>query len=349
MSASCEHERPAGNRDVIVIGGSAGSLRPLQILMGALPTDLPAAVLVALHQHRDSPGRLGEILDAAGPLPAAMAEEGQPLEHGRIYVAPPDRHLLVGTGQVHVRRGPRENSSRPAIDPLFRSAAAECSTRVIGVVLSGMLDDGAAGLWAIKQCGGVTVVQDPLDAAYPEMPRSALDHVEVDHVVPAGKIAPALVRLSRAPRSPPVEVPEQIRLEALIAGEELFVMPDQQRLGSLTSLTCPECDGSLQEIREGTLVRYRCHTGHGFTLDTLQKAGLEAWERTLYGGFRTQQQQAMVARRLAEVARQRGQIRSAEEFDRRAQDYEEGAMVIRQLIARDGGARSGAAAEQIVR
>jgi two-component system, chemotaxis family, protein-glutamate methylesterase/glutaminase len=227
--------------------------------------------------------------------------------------------------------------SRPAIDPLFRSAAVHCSTRVVGVLLSGMLDDGAAGLWAIKQCGGITVVQDPLDAAYADMPRHALGHVEVDHVLAAADLAPALVRLSHLSRPPPVQVPEQIRLEALIAGEELFVMPDQHRLGSLTSLTCPECDGSLLEIREGSLVRYRCHTGHGFTLDSLQSAGLEAWERTLYGGLRTQQQQAMVVRRLAEAARERGQIRSAEEFERRALDYEAGAVVIQQLLARGGG------------
>lgn len=339
MSASPDQEQGFGNRDVIVIGGSAGGVEAMRALAHGLPADLPAAVLVTIHRGPDHPGLLAQVLDAAGPLPAVMAEEGQRLERRRIHVAPPDRHLLVEREHLHVRRGPRENRMRPAVDPLFRSAAATCSTRVIGVVLSGMQNDGTSGLLAIKRCGGLAVVQDPKEAAYPDMPRNALAHVAVDHVLPLAGIAPLLVELAATARPPPVkEVPEEIRIEALIAAEELFVMPDQHRLGTLSPLTCPECDGSMQEIREDGLVRYRCHTGHAFTLETLRLAAGEAWERTLYGAMRAQQQQAMVARRIAEEARRQGNERSAAEFAHRARDYEEGAAVIRRLAARGSAA-----------
>ena len=247
MSASRGQQQGAGNRDVIVVGGSAGGVEAMRELAGGLPADLPAAVLVAIHRGPDQPSLLAQVLDAAGPLPAVAAEDGQRLERGRIHVAPADRHLLVERDHLHVRRGPRENHSRPAIDPLFRSAAATCSTRVIGVLLSGMLNDGTSGLLAIKHCGGLAVVQDPKDAAYPEMPRNALAYVAVDHVLPLAGIAPLLAaRAATPPPPPPAKVPEEIRIEALIAAEELFVMPDQHRLGTLSPLTCPECDGSLQ-------------------------------------------------------------------------------------------------------
>ena len=336
MAAAHGHST-TDNRDVIVIGGSAGGVEAVTRLVRGLPADLPAAVLVAIHRGLDGAGLLAQILDAAGPLPAAMAEEGQPLERGRILVAPPDRHLLVGDDHVHVRRGPRENRTRPAVDPLFRSAAVNCSTRVIAVVLSGMLNDGSSGLRAVKRCGGLAVVQDPRDAPYPDMPDNALAHAEADHVLPLAGIAPLLARLAASPRPPPPEVPEEIRIEALIAAQELTVMPDQHRFGPLSPLACPDCHGTMQEIREGGLVRYRCHTGHAFTLEALRLAQDEAWERTLYAAMRAQQEQAMLCRRLAEEARLRGQVRGLEEFARRTRDYEEGAETIRQLLARGNG------------
>jgi two-component system chemotaxis response regulator CheB len=232
-----------------------------------------------------------------------------------------------------VRRGPRENRARPAIDPLFRSAAVCCSTRVIGVVLSGMQNDGTAGLLAVKRCGGIAVVQNPRDAAYGDMPLSAVRHVAVDHVVTAGGLAPLLMQLTASARPPAVAAPEKIRIETLIAAQELTVMPDETLLGSLSPFTCPECNGAMQELRDNGLVRYRCHTGHAFTLEALRSEHQEIWERTLYGALRAQQEQAMLARRVAEEARAREERRSAEEFDRRALDYEQGAEVIRQLLA----------------
>lgn len=321
------------NRDVIVIGGSAGGIDVLRLIVRQLEADLPASVLIVIHRGVHGPNLLAPILEAEGALPAVIAEERQPLEHGRIYVAPNDRHLLIAHNHIHVRRGPRENRARPAVDPLFRSAAVCCSTRVIGVVLSGMLDDGSSGLLAIKRCGGLAVVQDPADATYPEMPRSAVRHVAVDYVSTAAELGALLNSLARSRRPEPIEAPEKIRLEAMIAAQELAVMPDQKKLGALSPMSCPDCSGVLQEMQDNGLVRYRCHTGHAFTLATLRTAQNDTWEKTLYAALRAQQEQAMLARRLAEKARAREEGRSADEFERRAFDYEEGAEVIRQLLS----------------
>jgi two-component system chemotaxis response regulator CheB len=221
---------------------------------------------------------------------------------------------------------------------LFRSAAVCCSTRVIGVLLSGMLNDGTSGLLAIKRCGGLAIVQDPQDAAFPDMPRNALAHVAVDHVVPLAELAPLLSELATSPRPPPLAtIPEEIRIEALIAAQELTAMPDQHPLGPLSPLACPDCHGSMVEIREGDLLRFRCHTGHAFTLETLRLAQGEAWEQTLYAAMRAQQEQAMLARRLAAEAEANGRPRLAGDFARRERDYEEGAEVIRQLLAQGNG------------
>jgi two-component system chemotaxis response regulator CheB len=198
-----------------------------------------------------------------------------------------------------------------------------------------MLNDGTSGLLAIKRCGGLAVVQDPGEATYPDMPRSALAHVEVDHVLSVAGIAALLPELTALPRPPPGETPEEIRIEVLIAAQELTVMPDQKpRLGTLSTFTCPDCHGAMSEIRENELVRFRCHTGHAYTLDALQVAQSEAWEKTLYEALRAQQEQEMLARRLAEEAAARGQAHWVKEFTRRAKDYEEGAEMIRLLLVR---------------
>src|SRR5215218_5780920 len=177
-----DKDRENCTHDIIVVGGSAGAVEVTRSLAARLPGDLPAAVFVAIHRSSEGPAYLDKVLSASGPLPALSAEEGMLVQRGHIYVAPPDHHLLVGRGHVHVRRGPKENRTRPAIDPLFRSAAVNATTRVIGLLLSGSLDDGTAGLLAIRRCGGVAVVQDPGDARFGEMPASAIANGAADHV-----------------------------------------------------------------------------------------------------------------------------------------------------------------------
>ena len=333
----------SSNRDVIVIGASAGGIEALRELLGGLPGDLPAALFVVLHTAEHAPGLLAQVLGRSSALPVVTAVEGQRFERGQVYVAPPDLHLIVGHDHLHVRRGPRENGSRPAIDPLFRSAAASCTTRVIGVLLTGMLNDGTSGLQAIKRCGGLTIVQDPSDAAYGEMPRSALRHVAVDHVLPLHEIPAILAALALQARPPPGEVPDDIRAEALIAAQEIRDMRHPEERRTISSITCPECHGSMQEIVDGGFVRYRCHTGHAFTLEALGAIQADAWERALYNAYRAQQERAMLVGRMADEARARGAATAAEQLQQRAQSYEEGADLLRDLLAH--GTRSGGASE----
>jgi len=281
------------NRDIVVVGGSAGALEALKALLRGLPRDLAATGFVVVHIGATTPSVLPEILSRAGPLPADTARDGTRFERGCIYVAPPDRHLLLDCGRIALRRGPRENLARPAIDPLFRSAAAEFGSRVIGVLLSGMLCDGASGLRTIKRCGGIAVVQ--ADAPYPEMPGHALDVADVDHLVPAAELAPLLVRLVAEAAGPSPEVPEDVRFEARMAAGEVTGMKAEERLGARTPLTCPECGGSLWEIDDGAILRHRCHAGHAYDGHLLLAEQSELIERALWNALRVHEKRAAPA------------------------------------------------------
>src|SRR6185437_4468707 len=252
--------------DLIVIGASAGGVEALKRLLRGFRRDLPACILIV--EHVGPTSVLGSILDRAGPLPVRQAEGGERIAPGRAYVAAPGAHLLIHDGHLMLRRGPRENLSRPAIDPLFRSAAIVYGGRVVGVVLSGALNDGTAGLRAIKRCGGLAVIQDPADAAVPDMPASARRHVDIDHVAPAAEMAALLTRLAAEPAAPTPEIPMDIRLEAAIAAQELSGMKTEDELGTLAPFSCPECHGTLWEIADDPVLRYRCHVGHVLTAET---------------------------------------------------------------------------------
>lgn len=232
--------------DIIAVGGSAGSLDPLRELVAGLPTDLPAAVFVAVHQVPYRPSSLPELLSRAGALPARHPADRDPIRPGVVYVAPPDRHLLVGNGHVRVVQGPREHHTRPAVDPLFRSAAATYGPRVIGVVLSGYLDDGTAGLSAIHAEGGLTVVQDSSEASAADMPSNAAREVPAAIRVRAVELGATLARLSREPAAPRVApVPSSLSWEVAVAAWDLDALVGVDRPGQPSPFGCPDLRGRL--------------------------------------------------------------------------------------------------------
>ena len=328
------------NRDVIVVGASAGGVEVLKSLVEGLPAELPAAVLIVLHVAPSSPSILPRLLRRRSVLPVDFAREGEPLQMGRVYVAPPDRHLVVEPDRVRVTAAPRENHSRPAIDPLFRSAALAFGPRVIGVILSGRLDDGTAGLWAVKDRGGTAVVQDPEDALHPDMPRNALQYTRADHIVPAAELAPLLVRLVREGVSPAPDQPASraLELEVRIAMEDNALRAGVMALGPVSPYTCPECHGALVRLEESGIPRFRCHTGHAFSLDSLLAAITENVEETLWSALRAVEESVILLREAAD--RTAGDVdangpgAADPRFEQKAREAEARAELIRQVVLR---------------
>jgi two-component system chemotaxis response regulator CheB len=321
---------------VVVVGASAGGVEALADLTASLPGDLPAPLFVVLHLPATGTSALPEILRRQGPLPAAHVKDGEPIQPGRIYVAPPDRHVLLRAGHVHLSRGPRENGHRPAIDPLFRSAAREYASKVIGVVLSGALDDGTAGLVAVKSRGGVAVVQDPSDALYPAMPGNALEHVQVDHVVAAASMGKLLARLLADLAEPlPGPVPGGMQVEVEMEGFSPEAS-EGDHPGRPSGFSCPDCNGVLWQLREGGLERYRCRVGHAWSPEGLLIQQSEALEAALWVALRSLEERGSLARRLAEPARRRGHSITASRFEEQAAEAEQAARLVRELLVNRG-------------
>lgn len=334
-------------RDIIVVGASAGGVEVLVQLVRGLPADLPASVFIVLHVPPTGAGLLPRILERAGPLPVAHPCDGEPVERGRIYVAPPDLHMTLEGGVVRTVRGPRENHHRPAVDVLFRSAALAYGPRVVGVVLSGALDDGTAGLLAIKRRGGIAVVQFPEEAPFPDMPRNALRYAEVDHTLPVGEIARLLPRLAAQPTPPEGEypAPKEMEMEHSIATNALAARPEEG-YGQLTEFGCPECKGPLYEIRDGELLRFRCRVGHAYSSDTLVSDQAEALEAALWTAFNTLEESAKMARRIAAEARASNRARMAESFEERAESNARKAELLRRVLLQGEGAPAEAVAAE---
>lgn len=286
---------------VVVIGASAGGVHALLEIAQALPPSFPAPVCIVQHIG-DHPSLLPELLRFRGDNHAVHAHDGQRLAAGTLHVAPPDRHLLLEGDRLRLTHGPKENHARPAIDPLFRSAAASLGPAAIGVILTGQMDDGTAGLKAIKECGGRAIVQDPACAAEPEMPRSALANVAVDHCVPLAEIAPLLQRLvgDAAPRARP-PVPEDVAREVAInrGGSD---MEQLEKISTKSALTCPDCGGSLWEMKDPKPLRYRCHTGHAYSALSLAEAQRGASEHALWSSVRALRERELLLRRTSFVA-----------------------------------------------
>ncbi len=291
-----------GNR-VVVIGASLSGIQALSQLVSDLPRTFPAPVLIVQHVPAHSPGLLPRILTQAGPLPAIHPEDNEELKAGVIYVAPPDRHMLVQADHIRLSHGPKENLARPAIDPLFRSAALAFGPRVIGVVLTGQLDDGTAGLLAIKDCGGTTIVQEPSEATAPSMPRSALRHVAVDHCCTLAAISQLLEELARDPQpSTPASISQLLDIESRIAAGLFRVVDWRQleQLGTPSGMNCPDCMAALYELSDHRFLRFRCRGGHAFSPESLLSGQAEAREKLLSAIFSTLLEEATLARRLSE-------------------------------------------------
>jgi two-component system chemotaxis response regulator CheB len=317
--------------DVIVIGASSGGVQPLSLIARSLPEDLGAAVFVVLHVPPDSPSQLPAILNRAGRLPAAHAVDGEPIRRGRIYVAPPGLQTYIDQGRIRVQRGPRENNHRPAIDPLFRTAAHYYGPRVIGVVLSGALDDGSAGLLAVKKGGGIAVVQEPADATVPDMPTHALEVVAVDHRAAAEMLGPLLAGLIRTDDEPG-RLPAEVPLETVEEAPNAANAKRSDELGGPSSFTCPDCQGTLFEIDDAGILRFRCRVGHGYSAETMLDAQGDSVERALWTALRALEERSALMRKLAERARRRGHGAVAGMFEARGGRVEEDVRAVHDLI-----------------
>jgi two-component system chemotaxis response regulator CheB len=319
--------------DIIVIGASAGGVEAISRVVGEMPRELRASILVVLHISR---GRslLPEILTRAGRLPAAHPTDGEPLQYGRIYVAPPDQHMLVEAGHIRLAHSASENGVRPAVDPLFRSAARAYGSRVIAVVLTGTLDDGTAGAAAVKEAGGVTIAQDPDEAASPGMPRNAITTGMIDHVLPLRDI-PLLVSALVEEEAEPVRVaPDQPHIQPRapdLASPPLAVHAND-RPGRPSIFTCPECHGVLWEMDENGLLRFRCRVGHVYSPESMVAAQTDEVDRALWIALRTLEERAALAHRLAERGRERGQHWVDQAFTMRAREAEYESQQIRDLL-----------------
>jgi len=327
-------KRTPPNRDVITIGTSAGGVDALRFLAGRLPADLPAAVIVTLHLAHGFRSELDIILSRAGSLPAAFATDGEPIENGRIYLAPTDRHLLIEGGHLSLGFGPRENNARPAIDPMFRSAALCCGHRSVGVVLTGALADGASGLHTIKRAGGLTVVQDPADASVPDMPRSALNRTRPDHVAPLAEVPALLQRLTALPAAPPAAPPSILKYEVEVARGGYTNMDQMDRIGTRSVVSCPDCGGVMWEVEDGDLLRYRCHVGHAYTAEHMNLAMDDTLRRALGSAARVLEERVALARRLATQAVEHGRTRLAESWADQEREATAELTVIREAAGR---------------
>ena len=320
--------------DIIVIGASAGGLVAFKNLVRHLPQDLAAAVFIVWHMSPHFRSILPAILSKTGNLPAQHAVDKEPIHHGKIYIAPPDRHLMLEADHIRLTRAPKENRFRPAVDPLFRSAAYVFGPRVVGVVLTGALDDGTAGLWAIKDRGGVIIVQEPQEAQEPSMPRSALQHVQVDHCLPIADIAHTLVKLTKESAEEKKEYPisTELEIETQIAMQSKGLQMGVMKLGEFSPFTCPECHGALLQIKNGAITRFRCHTGHAFSIDSLLAALGEVSENALWNALRAIEERVLLLTHMAQDASKAHHPQLATLIKEKRQEEQKRVNMVRDLV-----------------
>jgi two-component system chemotaxis response regulator CheB len=308
-----------GAADICVIGASAGGVEALQRFVAGLPADHPGSILVVLHLAPSGTSFLPAILQRLTSLICQAATDGEPLRSGRIYVAPANLHLSLSLGKVHTSAGPRENGHRPAIDPLFRSAADVYGERVVGVVLSGTRDDGTAGLAAIKRRGGVALVQDPDDAVFPGMPRSALDMVPVDATAAADRLADLVAELAHA----------RSDLRGTAVAPE-----DPPESGPLMRFVCPDCGGTLEEVRQNGIPVFGCHVGHQYSMAGIFDEQGGQVEKAMWTAIRSLEDRGILLRRLSRSSHDQGHARSAQLWRSRADEADRKVRMLREVLER---------------
>ncbi|GAB3883202.1 chemotaxis protein CheB [Spirosoma agri] len=323
-------------RNIIVIGASAGGVYALKELVATLPPDFHASLFIVLHVSSHSPSFLPEILTVSGALPVVHPQDGEVIQTGKIYVAPPDHHMLVEHDQVIVKKGPKENRFRPSIDALFRSAAYSYGPRVIGIVLTGMLNDGTSGMWSVKRLGGIGIIQEPREAIYPSMPDSVLEYVDVDYIVPISKMAFLLEDLIKESVSEKPDLPakedELMVTEINIAAQENAFELGIQDMGEPTRLTCPECNGALVSIKEGKIIRYRCHTGHAFTANALLAETTKSVEDSFWKAIRSLEETVMLLEQSGKQLAEGGNTVAAQQFMEKAREARERAKKTHEFV-----------------
>jgi two-component system chemotaxis response regulator CheB len=334
MNLFPRHELDRGTHCVVAIGASAGGVQALKHLFSRLSPDTRASFLVVLHIPPHTHSHLDEVLQACTTMPVRIAKDGETLRPGTVYVAKSDLHLMVTeAGRIKLTRGPKECRTRPAVDVLFRSVATVFGARSLGIVLSGMLDDGTAGLWAIKERNGLTLVQDPAEAENASMPQSAIDHVEIDLVGPVDVLArelPALINQSMANESAPPS--SRHVTEAMIAGEGNALQLGVMKMGEVSQYTCPDCHGVLVHIKEGRIVRFRCHTGHAFSMKTLLEEVSEAIDNGLWDTIRAVEERILLLREMAEIAQEQGSNAEATACEGEAREAERRITAMREMV-----------------
>lgn len=307
---------------LFVIGGSAGAIEAVRELLNLLPRGFPCPILVVIHTPVDAPGSLSAVLQRDSKLIVQSATDGTAIRGGHVYIAPPNYHMTVRDSRVRLLTGPVENRHRPSIDPLFHSAAQQFGPAAVGVVLSGYLDDGSNGLWNIKKAGGVAIAQSPEDAIVPDMPRTAADRVEPQHVVSIKHLAPLMIELAADPIAP------------LRATETASMAPGNEKIGTPSVFTCPECHGSLWEVDEGGTLRFRCRVGHSFTADTMLEDQSLDVERALWAALRVLEENSELSMRLASKAKQMGRVRAHKRYSERVEESRRNAAVLRELLTK---------------
>ena len=334
---------------IIVIGASTGGFEAFKTIVKGLPPNFDASIFIVWHISPNAPSILPQLLNRFNTIYAAHAYNDEEIKPNRIYIAPPDYHMLIQDGRIRITRGPKENRFRPAVDPLFRSAAYSYGNRVIGVILSGALDDGTAGLWTVKHYGGIAIVQNPMDAEVPSMPENAIRVVNIDHSVGVPELPALLVRLSKEPVNENVNVmqDEQTKREIEIAAEESALQKNILSFGVLSPFTCPECHGVLSRLQNDNIIRYRCHTGHAYTVDALMAALTEKIEDSLYNAIRAMDESVMLLNHLGDHYAEANQPKLAALYFKKAKEAYERSQPVRKTVLFHGQVNKESMHEQV--